>query len=285
MASGVTRAQRTMLDAGFGPLRAEAAQDVIDTRDWLIDNTDYRMYLQPPEVGAGRGFVNPPSATAMDSMGQPLYGRSNYNALTKGREIIGGLFDDPLGTAGKLGDWLTYTTPDAQQLRTEINGRCADPRYSLIDQVAASPLGGSAYGITNLLGASPETQQFALGIGSAADGLLMAASAIKGQAPSFLGTQRPGAMDVESPYALTSNNYLSGFSRTDKMSMGIRLEANQGLLDHYSLYEGRTATQLYVRAFDANGNLLPGSVRLDRAGLRADGGSTSSTTSSRPTRR
>ena len=79
-------------------------------------------------------------------------------------------------------------------------------------------------------------------------------------------------MDVESPYALTSNNYLSGLSRTDKMGMGIRLEANQGLLDNYTRWDGQSATQLYVRSFDANGNLLPGSVRLDRVGLRADGG-------------
>ncbi|MBI3102098.1 MAG: hypothetical protein HYY98_11170 [Burkholderiales bacterium] len=119
---------------------------------------------------------------------------------------------------------------------------------------------------------SPETQQLTLGIGSAADGLLMAASAIKGQAPSFLGAQRPGVMDVEPPFALSSNNYLSTLSRTDRMGMGIRLEANQGLLDHYSLYGGQTAAQIYVRAFDANGNLLPGSVRLDRVGQRADRG-------------
>jgi hypothetical protein len=208
----------------------------------------------------------------VDTMGQPLNGRSNYNAFSKLSDIITSSNGETLSLS-RLYGWGTYTVPDASQRAAEINARFgADPKYELLDRVAASPLGGAAYGLANLAGASPETQRLVLDLGSAADGLLMAASAIKGQAPSFLGAQRPGVMDVESPFALTSNNYLSGFARTDKLGMGIRFEANQGLLDHYLLYEGRTATQLYVRAFDGNGNLLPDSVRLDRVGLRADGG-------------
>jgi hypothetical protein len=208
----------------------------------------------------------------VDTMGQPLNGRSSYDAFSKLSDIVTSSNGEAL-SLGRLYDWATYTVPDASQRAAEINTRFGmDPRYELIDRAAASPLGGSAYGLANLLGASPETQQLALGLGSAADGLLMSAAAIKGQAPSFLGAQRPGVMDVQSPYALTSSTYLSGFARADKPAMGIRFEANQGLLDHFSLYEGRSATQLYVRAFDGNGGLLPGSVRLDRVGLRPGGG-------------
>ncbi|MFG5775756.1 hypothetical protein ACFIQF_01660 [Comamonas sp. J-3] len=174
---------------------------------------------------------------------------------------------------GKLVDWATYTVPDAQQKAAQINAMYgADPRYALIARAAASPLGGGAYGLANLAGASAATQEMTLGVGSAADGLLMSAAAMKGAVPSFLGAQRSGTMDVQSPYALTSNNYLSSVIGADKMQMGIRFEANQGLLDSYSLYGGRTATQLYVRAFDSKCNLLRGSVRLDQLGLRADGG-------------
>jgi hypothetical protein len=60
-------------------------------------------------------------------------------------------------------------------------------------------------------------------------------------------------------------------ARTDRMRMGTRFEKVQGTLDSYVDYGGRVATQLYMRAYDNNGNLLPGSVRLDQVGLRANG--------------
>lgn len=244
--------------------RSAAEQSAIEQR--LAD-------LAPPSYGSQPGILVADASDVMDKMGQPLNGRSNYNVVSKFREIVGGIPQRSLGsTLSQLTDWATYTVPDAQQRAAEITGRYApDPRFSVLDRALASPLGGAAYGLANLSGASPATQELLLGLGSVADGLLMSAAAVKGAVPSFLGAQRPGVMDVESPYALTSNNYLSGIARSDKLGMGIRFEANQGLLDSYSLYGGRTASQLYVRAFDANGNLLPGSVRLDQVGLRADG--------------
>lgn len=257
---------RAMDDGINAAAQSRWADESRVVKDWNPDDLSER----PGYTG---GLLADASG-AVDKMGQPLNGRSNYNAFRKFGEIFGGIPQRPLSTTlGELADWATYTAPDAQQRAAEITSRYApDPRFSVLDRALASPLGGAAYGLANLSGASPATQELLLGLGSAADGLLMSAAAIKGAAPSFLGAQRPGVMDVESPYALTSNNYLSGIARSDKLGMGIRLEANQGLLDSYSLYGGKTATQLYVRAFDGNGNLLPGSVRLDRVGLRADGG-------------
>lgn len=70
----------------------------------------------------------------------------------------------------------------------------------------------------------------------------------------------------------TMMDYLGGMSRSDRMAAGLRLESVQGTLDTYSMYGGNYATQVYMRAFDANGKLLPGSVRLDGVGRRFDGG-------------
>jgi len=234
-------------------------------KDWNPDDL--------PERSGYTGGLLADASGAVDKMGQPLDGRSNYNAFRKFGEIVGGIPQQPLSTTlGQLADWATYTAPDAQQRAAEITGRYApDPSFSVLDRALASPLGGAAYGFANLSGASPATQELLLGLVSAADGLLMSAAAVKGAAPSFLGAQRPGVMDVESPYALTSNNYLSGIARSDKLDMGIRFENVQGSLNSYSLYEGRTATQVYMRAFDANGNLLSGSVRMDMVGQRIGG--------------
>lgn len=60
----------------------------------------------------------------------------------------------------------------------------------------------------------------------------------------------------------------------DVERLGIVVQAFQHLeqVDTYSMYGGRYATQVYVRAFVPNGELLPGSVRLYGVGGRVGGG-------------
>jgi hypothetical protein len=231
------------------------------------------------DIGPGLRVPGTPRGPALGNMeldrwGQPLNGRSDFNRF----EAIGQVLqsDDSLLTKlAQLADLATYTTPDADQLAAEISAKwTAEPNPDLarIDRMRMSPVGAILGGTSIALGATEQTQDMLVDVGTAADGLLLAGAGLAGRVADVFGAQRPAGAPIDSPYALTSRTYLSGFTRLDKFSMGNRLESMQGLLDHYSIYEGRTTPQLYVRAFDASGNLLPGSVRLDRVGLRADGG-------------
>ena len=233
---------------------------------------------EPQLAGSGLRLPGEPRGLrlgtgAVDTMGQPLNGRSNYDAFSKLSDILGSSNGEQF-SLGRLYEWATYTVPDAQQRAAESNARyglAQDPSLARIDAMIASPIGAVFSLGTRALGGSQEAQDRMLTIGQAVEGLAISGAALKGRVADIFGAARP-SFASESIYSLTSNNYLSGFTRSDKLGMGMRLEANQGLLDSYSLYGGRTATQLYVRAFDANGNLLPGSVRLDRVGLRPGGG-------------
>jgi len=124
-------------------------------------------------------------------MGQPLNGRSNYNAFTQFGKIMSGVGNESLGTtAGKLWDWATYTVPDADQRAAEIRAQYGnDPRFAQIDQMRESPLGAIGWLGARASGASPAAQQMWLDIGTSADGLAMSAAALGGRSPAYTGAR------------------------------------------------------------------------------------------------
>lgn len=156
-------------------------------------------------------------------------------------------------------------------MRTQLEG-FGDPVTVRLDKMRESVLASVLWSSSQTLGASVDTSDRLLDIGRSLGGFSLAGAALTGRVADIFGTQRPSAFPTESPYALTSRDYLSSFSRFDKFRLGTQLEGLQGLLTSENSYAGRTATQLYVRAFDGKGGLAPGSVRLDQVGLRADGG-------------
>lgn len=80
-------------------------------------------------------------------------------------------------------------------------------------------------------------------------------------ARSRLGT------DIQTTQELASE-MLSNYTANEKMRMGVQFEKEQiGLAET----QGNYATHLQMRAFDANGKLLPGAVFLDMAGFNAEG--------------
>ena len=131
------------------------------------------------------------SGGPVDGMGQPLNGPSNYDSFQKLKDILTSTNGESLSPR-RLWDWATYTSPNATQLRSDIGaeyGLLPNPRFVQIDQIAASPLGGAAFGVSNLLGASPATQQAGLNVGTALDGLLLTGAGLSGRVPAFTGAQ------------------------------------------------------------------------------------------------
>ena len=132
-------------------------------------------------------------------MGQPLHGVSHYNR----GEQLGRIWNSDNPVPEKI--WQSvkegfYTVPDAlqrklaAQVRTGV--RPASEGDVEIDAVEGSPLGAVTYGATKLLGGSDKAQRLALDLGSAADGLLQAGSALRGRAPLYTGAQRPPDAEV-----------------------------------------------------------------------------------------
>lgn len=243
---------------------------------WVRSDFSRRLEMNWNDSASGARL---PTAAFVDEMGQPLFGRSNYNSFSKLGEILGGARFNSLSAVGdtlsKLGSWLTYEVPDAAQRRAEVRAQLegfGNADTVRLDKMRESVLGSVLWSGLQTLGTSVDTSDRLLDIGTALSGLSLAGSALTGRVADIFGAQRPSTFPTESPYALTSRDYVSSFSRGDKMRLGLQLEANQSLLFNETLYNGQTATQLYVRAFDGKGGLAPGSVRLDQVGLRADGG-------------
>src|SRR5262249_39320230 len=68
-------------------------------------------------------------------------------------------------------------------------------RRQALDRVTAmteSPLAGAAYGVTSLIGASPQMRDRALSAGAAADSLVMAATPIGASRPGRIASPRTG---------------------------------------------------------------------------------------------
>ena len=105
-------------------------------------------------------------ATKVDKMGQPLKGRSNYDAVAQLGRIWSAAGKDSFGTTvSKLSDWATYTVPDAEQRALEIRAQYGnDPRFAQLDQMRESPLGAIGWLAAKTTGASPEAQQMWLRI-------------------------------------------------------------------------------------------------------------------------
>jgi len=225
----------------------------------LISGPGLRLPGDPSGPRLGMGPV--------DTMGQPLNGRSDYHAFGKLSDILTSSNGEQLG-AGRLYEWLTYTVPDAQQLTAEINARYGltqDPLLSRLDRMEASPIGSIFSLATRAFGGGQEAQDRMLTIGSAVEGLGISGAALTGRVADIFNAARPSIADA-SDRALVGKDYLSLFSGSDRLRLGVQFEKNQGLLTGETQYNGQYAGQLYVRAFDGKGGLAPGSVRLDLVG-------------------
>jgi YD repeat-containing protein len=105
----------------------------------------------------------------VDEMGQPLHGRSDYNAFEKFGEIWGA--SEGVGTKlAQTWRWANYTVPDREQRRIEREAR--ENQYWRVDQMRQSPLGSMAYVAGHLSGASQQTQDALLRTGSLADAMM-----------------------------------------------------------------------------------------------------------------
>jgi hypothetical protein len=156
------------------------------------------------------------------------------------------------------------------QVQATVNPDKFSPLLQRLDNLEGSLLAGAAYVGAGALGYNQATQDQAAALGNAAGNIAFArATAING-GPAFTGAVGKPEIETQSPYAFTSADYLAQRATTDKLQLGIKFESIQGNLDNFQQFNNRSADQLYVRAFDGNGGLLPGSVRLDRVGLNAD---------------
>ncbi len=140
-----------------------------------------------PGVRTGSGY---------DRMGQPLMGRSNYDAVRQFNNIISDSGSASLGTTFKrLGEWGTYTVPDAAQRNAEIwdpyRGMTPKGREfaSTMDRLEGGTISGISTGVSIQLGADRATQDLVYGLGSAGDGLLIAGGSMAGARVPGIGNQ------------------------------------------------------------------------------------------------
>jgi len=126
-------------------------------------------------------------------MGQPLNGRSNYDAGRQFSNIISDASRVSLGTTlERLGEWATYRVPDAAQRNAEISDpyRGMTPQGRVfaqeMDRLAGGTASGISYGVANEFGASPAVKDLVYGLGSSADGFLIAGGSMAGvRVPGF----------------------------------------------------------------------------------------------------
>lgn len=146
-------------------------------------------------------------------MGQPLNGRSNYDAGRQFSNIISDARKVSLGTTlGRLGEWATYRVPDAAQRNAEIfdpyRGMTPQGRVFAqeMDRLAGGTVSGISYGIASELGASPAVKDLVYGLGSSADGLLI----VRG---SMAGVRMPGFGNQLELNIVNGQNGVHGNSR------------------------------------------------------------------------
>ena len=143
---------------------------------------------RPSELQAN-AFYQPGvrTGTGYDRMGQPLNSRSSYDAVRQFNNIVADAGNTSAGiTLRRLGEWGTYTVPDAARLRAESMDpyRGMTPQGRTIamqlDRLEGGTISGLATGMAIQLGASQRTQDLVYGLGSAADGFLLSGGAMAG---------------------------------------------------------------------------------------------------------
>jgi hypothetical protein len=159
-----------------------------------------------PVISAVRG-LRQMEGDQYDEMGQPLHGRSDYNTFRQFGKIW---HSDapPLDKLGQFWRWSNYTVPDAEQRRLETMRQWgvipATEAERKLDQIEGSPLGAIAMGATALAGGSDRAQGLALDLGSAAEGTLTSAAALRAPVPAYLNAQRPSAQEPSAPASALS---------------------------------------------------------------------------------
>ena len=224
------------------------------------------------------GYLTPNGDAIVPASGNTLSDRSEtvlaYDAKVQAGTYnlsneLSAVWSGNTGVVDKLsGTWtlMTYERPDALEYREKLMRGSSDPRAQAINDIFDAPM---TTGIARMAGANEDQVHDLANISRAVNGLITTKSSMSSHY-AFLGNVRPSQNPISSPTTI-SNDYLANRAGADKMWMGIQYENIQGTLDHFITWDGRTTTQLYMRAFDGKGGLLPGSVRMDRVGMRADG--------------
>jgi hypothetical protein len=154
----------------------------------------------------------------LDAMGQPLHGKSNYDA---GHQLGNILRDSPnvslTTTAKRIRQWGTYRVPDAQQR----NAAMRDPYRGMtpeaaslaesLDRLEGGTISGISVGTSRALGADRKTEDLVYGLSSVADDMLPALGGAKGaEGTRFLRDPRtpqtgsaPGLAERELPVRKT----------------------------------------------------------------------------------
>ena len=165
--------------------------------NWSNANQFFVSYSQPG-VRTGPGY---------DYMGQPYNGRSSYDAGRQFSNIISDAGNVSVGTTlSRIGQWGTYTVPDAARIGVELSdpyrGMSPEGRAfaSKMDMLEGGTISGIAFGVSNALGRSPATQLKDYGLGVGLDGIAMALGGIRGA--GIPGNNSQSSLSIEASLRL-----------------------------------------------------------------------------------
>jgi hypothetical protein len=243
---------------------SEATSTSVQGSTWELEG--FGSFALPVSNGPTGGFLRGVFGAPRSVMEGPAPWTENAGRIFGGLwdSTIGGLFDIPRQYYDIYGA-LRYG-PSAHQPASQL-GQAANTMSpgELGAAVLQSTLGAPSNLVIDALDGNWR------GVGSNIFGTVALAG---GYAAGIRGLQTPsfGSRYYQPFVTENAQDFVGGLTRGDRMALGVRYERTQGLIDSVGQYGGQSASQVYMRAFDANGNLMPGSVRLDRVGLRADGG-------------
>ncbi|WP_414885468.1 hypothetical protein, partial [Sphingomonas sp. Root241] len=177
----------SLFDRGYRPGNVFLQGPTRPTLQTYIRRDFSRSTLRLHATAGPSAVSSSETGAGYDSMGQPLNGRSNYDAGRQLNNIISDANKVSLGTTlGRLGGWLTYRVPDAAQRNAEMfdpyRGMTPQGRMFAqeMDRLAGGTVSGISYGVANELGASAAVKDLVYGLGSSADGLLLSGAALRG---------------------------------------------------------------------------------------------------------
>ncbi|MCP1293372.1 hypothetical protein NK214_24650, partial [Chromobacterium sp. S0633] len=217
---------------------------------YTVDGTALRPVSRPLQALA---------VEAVDIMGQPLNGRSNYT--------IGQGWSKVMSGDASLWDFLTYQTPDAAQRRAELNAQWAPSKLvQQLDMLSSSPVATTTYLSAIWRGAGQAGQDAALTFGYAGGNVLGALAGIRTDATrlGLLGASNPaggyGLRGLEGPgVVLELGGRLSG-----PIDIRSKITIPSGLNNNRS--------PIVIDLFGGRASQIPGAINVDivaEQGIRA----------------